>query len=108
MAQQLVERHGLKQDQVAGVLGISQSSVSKYGKKVRGYIINLDEVLAIHPLISEMVNMVLKGQYQRTEFLELFCKACLIIRQTGMICDFCKKTEARINIAECSFCLKMT
>jgi len=108
MAQQLVDGHGFKQDQVAEVLGISQSSVSKYGKKVRGYVINLDGVVTIRPLISEMVNMVIRREYQRTEFLELFCEACLIIRQTGLICDFCKKTEAKMNISECKFCMKTT
>ncbi len=106
MAQQLVEQHGLNQDQVAEVLGISQSAVSKYTKKVRGYVLVLENVEPIQPLISDMITMLMNGEYQRAEFLQLFCRTCAIIRRTGMVCEFCRKSEARMNIAECNFCIR--
>ena len=107
IAQQLVEQHGLKQDQVADILGISQSAVSKYSKKVRGYVIEVDKVEPIQPLISNMIIMLMKGEYQRAEFLQLFCQTCAIIRQTGMVCRFCRKSESKMEIRECSFCIQI-
>ena len=106
MAQQLVEQHDLNQDEVAELLGISQSAVSKYAKKVRGYVLVLDNVEPIQPLISEMITLLMNGDYQRAEFLQLFCRICAIIRRTGMVCEFCRKSETRMNIAECSFCIQ--
>jgi predicted transcriptional regulator len=104
MAQQLVQRHGLKQDQVAEMLGISQSAVSKYSKKIRGYVIDLDGMEVVRPLIADMTTMVMNGEYERAEFLQIFCEACAAIRRTGVVCEFCRKSEPRIKIAECAFC----
>jgi predicted transcriptional regulator len=107
IAQKMVEQHGLKQDQVAEILGISQSAVSKYSKKVRGYVIEIERVEPIQPLISSMILMLMKGETQRAEFLQLFCQICAIIRQTGMVCQFCRKAETKIAIKECGFCIQV-
>jgi len=104
MAQQLVQQHGLKQDQVAEILGISQSAVSKYSKKVRGYVINLDGMEVVQPLIADMIAMVMNGEYKRAQFLQTFCETCATIRRTGIVCEFCRKSEPKIKITECAFC----
>ncbi|MEM2995679.1 MAG: helix-turn-helix domain-containing protein [Candidatus Bathyarchaeia archaeon] len=101
MAKELVEK-GLKQDEAAAVLGISQSAVSKYNRKVRGNIIKLDDVKEIEPLIKKMVELLQSKTYQRQQFLEIFCQTCIVIRKTGIVCQFCQKTEP--NIKECGFC----
>jgi predicted transcriptional regulator len=107
MAQELVERHGLKQDEVAGILGISQSAVSKYSNKVRGYAVEIDSVEGIHPLIAEMIVMLMSHDYERDDFLELFCRACGVIRKTGLACQFCRKSDSSLRIDECGFCLEI-
>ena len=104
MAKELVEEHGLKQDQVAEILGISQSAVSKYSRKVRGYVIKLDDVAEVQPLINDMIVLLMNRTYRRTEFLELFCQTCLAIRKTSLMCDFCQKSDPKIKIEECGFC----
>ncbi|MEM3622548.1 MAG: helix-turn-helix domain-containing protein [Candidatus Bathyarchaeia archaeon] len=105
MAKQLVEKHGLKQEKVAEILGISQSAVSKYTRKVRGYAIKIDSVEEIEPLIEKMVSSLEEGNYQRREFLKTFCQACILIRKTGIMCQFCQKTEPKIIMEKCDFCL---
>lgn len=104
MAKELVEEHGLKQDQVAEILGISQSAVSKYSRKVRGYAIKLDDVAEVQPLINDMIILLMNGTYRRTDFLELFCQTCLAIRKTSLMCKFCQKSDPKIKIEECGFC----
>jgi len=104
MAKELVEEHGLKQDQVAEILGISQSAVSKYSRKVRGYVIKLDDVAEVQPLINDMIVLLMNRTYRRTEFLELFCQTCLAIRKTSLMCEFCQKSDPKIKIEECGFC----
>jgi len=107
MAQQLVEQYGMNQEQVAEILGISQSAVSKYFRKVRGHVIEVDKVQEARPLIASMVIMVVNGEHQRAEFLQLFCETCGAIRKTGIVCGFCKKSDPKIKIEECGFCMEL-
>jgi hypothetical protein len=106
MAQQLVEEYGMNQEQVAEILGISQSAVSKYFRKVRGHVIEVDKVQEARPLIASMVIMVVNGEHQRADFLQLFCETCGTIRKTGVVCRFCKKSDSKIKIEECGFCMQ--
>jgi predicted transcriptional regulator len=105
MATELVEKRGLKQDAVAVTLGISQSAVSKYTRKVRGYVIKVDDLEEIKPLVEKMADLLVSGTCQRAEFLRLFCKTCMSVRRTGLMCQFCQKTNQKIKIEECGFCL---
>lgn len=105
MAREMVETQGLKQTQVAKILGISQSAVSKYTLQVRGHIISIDDIEEIRPLINKMINLLLNGTYQRAELLKFFCKTCIIIRKKSLMCQFCRKTDPKIKIEECGFCL---
>lgn len=105
MANELVEKRGLKQDKVAEILGISQSAVSKYTRKVRGYVIKVDDIEEIEPLIKKMIDLLVSETYQRAEFLRFFCQTCMIIRKTNLMCQFCRKADPKIKIEECGFCL---
>jgi predicted transcriptional regulator len=105
ITKELVEKHNLKQDEVAELLGISQSAVSKYSNKVRGYVINVEEIQQVQPFIDKMIILLVKGDYPRQEFLGLFCQACAAVRRTNLMCQFCRKTNSRIEIRECGFCL---
>jgi predicted transcriptional regulator len=107
MAHELLERHDLNQGQVAEILGISQSAVSKYSNKVRGYVVEIDKVEAVHPLIDDLITMVLSREYARAEFVDLFCEVCKVVRKTGLVCQFCKKAEPNLKIEDCSFCLEV-
>lgn len=106
IAKELVEKRGLKQDEAAEILGVSQSAVSKYTRKVRGYVIKVDDIEEIKPLIDEMIGILVSGTYQRGEFLRCFCQTCMLIRKTSRMCQFCQKADQKIKIEECGFCLK--
>jgi len=107
IAQELVEEHGLKQDDVAEILGISQSAVSKYTRKVRGYVVRVDNIEDMQPLIDSIVILLMGKTCQRAEFLQLFCQACTIIRKTNIMCEFCRKSDPKIEIEECGFCTSL-
>jgi predicted transcriptional regulator len=106
MAKELVEKHGLKQEEAAEILGVSQSAVSKYTRKVRGYVIKVDDLEEIEPLIDEMIDLLVSGTYRREALLKCFCQTCVLIRKTSLMCQFCQKADQKINIEECGFCLK--
>jgi len=105
MARTIVEKHGLKEKQVAKVLGLSQSAISRYTTKNRGNIIAIENVPEVQTLIDQMITLLLYGKsHQTKEILELLCQTCKIIREKGLMCELCQK-KTRENIAEiCAFC----
>jgi predicted transcriptional regulator len=105
MAKQLVDEHGLNQGRVAEILGISQSAVSKYSRGVRGYVIGIDGADEVKPLINEMVTLLLNQKCQKGEFLQLFCQVCEAVRRTGLMCRFCERSDPKVKIDECDFCI---
>ncbi len=105
IAKKLVEEHGLKQDQVAEMLGISQSAVSKYSRNIRGYAVRLDSIQEIYPLLNEMAKIAFEANRNRTCFVELFCEACIAIRRKKIMCSLCHKSDSTINIQQCDYCL---
>lgn len=107
IAKQLMEEQGLNQGQVAELLGVSQSAVSKYSRKVRGHAIEVDGVGEIRPLIDGIIILLLDGKRQDAEVLELFCQACVAIRKTSLMCVFCHKSDPRIKLEDCRFCVSL-
>jgi hypothetical protein len=105
LAKELVKKYGLKQDEIAEILGISQSAVSKYTRGARGYVIKVNNIEEIEPLIDNMIGVLVGRTSQRGEFLKFFCQTCMTIRKTGLMCQFCRKADPKIKVEECSFCL---
>jgi hypothetical protein len=103
-----LEDQGLTQDQVAEILGVSQSAVSKYSRNVRGRAIKVDDIEEIRPFIDGIVMILLDGTRQSVELLRLFCQACITIRRTSLMCALCKKTDPKIKVEECGFCLTVS
>jgi hypothetical protein len=106
VVKELVEKYNLRQEEVAKLLGISQSAVSKYTRNVRGYVINVEGVDEVKPTLQKIIQLVLNGEYSVVEFLRLFCNMCNLIREKGFMCDFCRKTDKKLQFEECNFCLR--
>jgi len=107
IARELVASYNLKQEDVAKMLGISQSAVSKYTRFVRGSVLKIDTIEEIQPILAEMATMLANGDgYFRNEFVEKFCQTCKIIRRKKLMCPFCENTEPIVKSQKCSFCLR--
>jgi uncharacterized protein len=105
MARTIIEKHKMKEKQVAQLLGLSQSAISRYTTKNRGNSIALENVPEVQTRIDQIIKLLLYGKpHQTTEILELLCQTCTIIREKGLMCEFCQKKTGK-NIAEiCAFC----
>ena len=105
MARTIVEKHGMKEQQVAEVLGLSQSAISRYTTKDRGNMIAIENVPEVQTLINQIITLLLYGKsHQTTEILELLCQTCKVIRKKGIMCELCQR-KTREDIAEvCAFC----
>ena len=105
MARGLVEKHEMKEQKVAEILGLSQSAISRYTTKNRGNIITIEDVPEVQTLIEQMINLLLGEKSNQTvEILELFCETCKIIRKKGLMCQPCQKKTPRPSAETCAFC----
>ena len=103
LAQTLIAKHEMKETQVAQILGITQSAVSKYNKKVRGTTIPIENIPEIQTITNQMITMLLANPVQQVEVMKLFCKACAVIRNKGLMCPLCQQNQ-KPKIDGCDFC----
>jgi predicted transcriptional regulator len=103
LAQTLIDEHKLKEMKVAEILGITQSAVSKYNKKVRGTTIPIENLPEIQPIANQMVSLLLANPVPRIEIMNLFCQACILIRSKGLMCPLCQQNQ-KPRIDDCNFC----
>lgn len=105
MARTIIEKHKMKEKQVAQLLGLSQSAISRYTTKNRGNSIALENVPEVQTLIDQIINLLIYGKpHQTTEILELLCQTCKVIREKGLICEHCQKKTREITAEICAFC----
>jgi uncharacterized protein len=103
LAQTLIAKHEMKETQVAQILGITQSAVSKYNKKVRGTTIPIEKIPEIQTITNQMITMLLTNPVQQMEVMKLFCEACALIRSKGLMCPLCQQNQ-KPKIDGCDFC----
>jgi hypothetical protein len=108
IARELTQTYGLKQEDVANLLGITQTAVSKYTRYVRGTLIKIEDIEEVQPTMKEIVVSLANGNMSKYELLTKFCVVCEIIRQKGLMCGLCKISDPSIDIRECIVCRSNT
>ncbi|HTY74076.1 MAG TPA: hypothetical protein VMD05_00745 [Candidatus Nanoarchaeia archaeon] len=103
MAQNLIEKHEMNQVEAARILGVTQSAISKYSKKVRGTTIPLENVPQVQTITDQMITLLMATPVQQTEVMQLFCQACTLIRSRGLMCPLCQPNQVP-RIDGCDFC----
>ncbi|MGQ9461041.1 MAG: transcriptional regulator [Candidatus Bathyarchaeaceae archaeon] len=104
IARELTQTYGLRQKDVANLLGVTQTAVSKYTRHVRGVILKIEEVEEIQPTLKEVVISLVNGRMSKYELVAKFCVACEIIRQKGLMCELCKLSDPSIEVQQCFVC----
>ena len=93
----------MKEQQVADMLGVTQSAISKYSKNVRGTTIPLDKIPEVQTIANQMITILLTRPAEYNELMKLFCQACTIIRCKGLMCAICQENQ-KPKIDNCDFC----
>lgn len=104
IARELTQSYGLKQTEVAKLLGVTQTAVSKYTSHCRGAIFEVTEVEGVQPVLKETVFSLANGEMDKYELTEKLCTVCGIIRQSGLMCILCKVSDANIDNSKCIVC----
>ena len=94
----------MKERQVAALLGISQSAISKYSHKVRGTTLTLENVKEVQIIVDQMLNLLTHEPNKKSEIMRLFCQACTFIRKDGFMCPFCHAHAPKADTENCRHC----
>jgi len=104
IARELTQSYGLKQKDVARLLGVTQTAVSKYTRHVRGIVLKIEDVEEIQPTLKEIVVSLVDGHISKYELVVKFCAACEIIRRKGLMCELCRLSDPSIQVQQCFVC----
>jgi len=104
IARELIQSYGMRQNDVANLLGISQAAVSKYTRHVRGRVPEIEGVEEIRPIITKIVDSLANRRTSRYEVVPRFCAVCILIRRKRLMCELCKRSDPSIDIEQCSIC----
>ncbi len=104
IARELTQNHGLKQNEAAELLGVTQTAISKYTSHCRGAIFEVTEVDGVQPIFKETVFSLVNGNMSKYELVEKICTVCWIIRQSGLMCIICKISDPNIDTDQCICC----
>ena len=103
VARELIEQYGMKQEQVAVRLGVTQAAVSKYQHQVRGEAIQLESAPEVQRMGRDIASMLSKSPSPIAVSQKL-CQACTDVRALGLMCETCHKVDPAWDVEHCTIC----
>lgn len=104
VARELMTTKGLRQVEVANLLGVSQPAISFYQRNIRGKAIDLENDREIRRMISKVVGSLAQGSLSHRDLILMYCGICKTIRAKGLLCNLHKAFDPSIDTAKCSLC----
>jgi predicted transcriptional regulator len=105
VAKELMANYGLKQADVAHVLGVSQPAISLYSRNIRGTAIDLENDREIQGLITNLAKSLGEGHTSRSNVVLMYCEICRTIRAKGLLCRLHKVFDPLVEIDKCELCV---
>ncbi|HKZ95266.1 MAG TPA: hypothetical protein VJ249_11925 [Candidatus Bathyarchaeia archaeon] len=106
IAKELTQTYKMKQTDVALLLGITQTAVSKYISNVRGQAIRIDHSAEIQSMMNDMSARIAHKETYGTQLILKFCAICESVRQKGLMCELCERTNSLIESGSCRICME--
>lgn len=84
VTRELIEKHGLKQVEVAKLLGVTQAAVSQYVRRARGGVFDLSCDDSIASMIRGIAEGLARGGLSWLDASTLTCELCYQVRRRGL------------------------
>jgi hypothetical protein len=105
IAKELTNTYKMKQTDIAFVLGITQTAVSKYLSNVRGQAIRIDHSEEIRSMMNEIASRITDKEISGPQLIDEFCTVCNIVRQKGLMCSLCLRSDPLLRHKSCHICM---
>ena len=104
IAIELTQSYQMKQNDVADILGITQTAVSKYTRQVRGTVVKIGDSEEIEAMMQQITGQIAEKKISQQDLALRFCKICQTTRRNGLMCQLCKRTDPTIDTQACRIC----
>lgn len=104
LAQELTRTYGLKQREVANLLGLTQTAVSKYTTGVRGRVIKVEKIREAQIRLREIAGLLAEGHISKYQLAVKVCSTCEVIRHKRIMCESCLRVDPAIIVEKCVVC----
>jgi len=95
----------MRQIDVADLLGITQTAVSKYVGNVRGQALKIDQEDEIQSMMNGIASRIADRKTSGSKLTLEFCAVCRAVRRNGQMCELCKRFDPEIRRISCNVCM---
>jgi predicted transcriptional regulator len=95
----------MRQIDVAQLLGITQTAVSKYVGNVRGQALKIDQEEEIQSMMNKIASRIADRETSGPQLTLEFCSVCRAVRRNGQMCELCKRSDPEIRRTSCNACM---
>lgn len=104
VAKRLVKDHGLTQQTVADMLGLTQAAVSNYVRLKRGSEFPLEEIKEVNRMVDGMVLQLAGGKAGPLDVLVGLTEAGGYVKTHLLMCGVHKELEPTLDLENCVIC----
>ena len=104
IAKELTQTYDMKQTDVAFILGITQTAVSKYLNNVRGHAVRIDHAGEIQDTMNEIASRIAEKRVSGPQLMLEFCDVCKTVRRNGLMCQLCERSDSALEMKKCVIC----
>lgn len=104
VAKELFESYKMKQDNIANLLGITQSAVSQYLSNTRGRALDLEGINEVVDIVKA-VSLDLTSNLPSKIVCQRCCEVCKIVREKMLLCQFHERLDPLYDAKGCDICI---
>jgi len=104
IAKELIEKHGLRNTEVAEKMNVTPAAITQYLNKSRGESAStiIEGSSRVMNLVSEITRDLAQGESPADMLLLKLCLACNAVRSEGLICDLHKEEMPSLRQVSCA------
>jgi predicted transcriptional regulator len=104
IAIELTQTYDMRQVDVAALLGITQTAISKYTNQIRGATLEIDQAKEIETMLKNIAHQLANKKLTQQDLVAKFCQVCKTARKTGIMCNLCKRSDPELDPETCQIC----
>ncbi|NJE60917.1 ArsR family transcriptional regulator [Thermococcus sp. 21S7] len=104
---EILYENGLKQTEIAQLLHITQSAVSRYLRMDRGALMDVSQFPDIDNELRSFADEIIKKKPSEYKVHRKLVEISVEMLGKGYVCQFHSKIDPEVNPAECSVCLEL-
>jgi len=98
---------GLKQTEIAELIHLTQSAVSRYINMDRGALIDVSNFRDVDDAVEKLANEIVRSKPSEYEVHMRLISIALKMLGRGYVCSFHARVDPEVNPAECRVCIEL-